>query len=120
MNFYFSWAEPDQQFCEKIHCRQDLEIIRLQMSQSEGEVAVVRLTVANGDQVKMHGWAYIAVTLASGVVPIFYGQVMSAPFQQGELVRCIELAARPRDVAQQLALILTTVKEGDDWQHVIT
>lgn len=119
MTFYFAWVDEGTAFNAVTHAVNDLRSYEIEIDQSEGDFAGLRLEIKNPKVgILAPGrkqWAWLSWNNSGTVVPLFYGRVIGAPEQiQNEVIR-LEFVARPVDMEEQKVALAATLRVRPFW-----
>lgn len=83
MKYYFAWVDEDRAFFAQTYCREDLKIVSFELSQQEGEAAILSLKVARiGSNLGTN--CLFSYSDQGKVKPLFAGKLMTLPMQNAE------------------------------------
>lgn len=112
--FYFAWVDPETAFDANIHDVMDESILRMSVEQTEGEFALMSITIKNprigflnaGRKV----WAYLSWDNGSEIVPLLYGKLIAFPVGFNREIVDLQFIARPGDYADQKAYLAEALR----------
>lgn len=105
---------PDADFDAVADLREDEQILSIEIAQSEGDAATLRIEIVNprvgllatGRQI----WAWLAWDSGSGVIPLFNGRLLGIPQDlQAETV-ALQFLAKPDDYAAQKSALADAMR----------
>lgn len=119
---YFAWTDPDTPWSTDL-LREDEQIVSVELDQSEGQFAGLKLTVKNpgigllapGRQV----WGWYSWDAGGGDwIPILFGRLVAIPGNlHGETI-VLEFIAKPTDFAEQKAALAASMRVLPYWDPV--
>jgi hypothetical protein len=115
--FFFAWIAPTEVFSPTIHNREDVEIISFDLSQREGEFALLSVEIKNPRIGLLNPgrlyWTYFSWYNGTEIVLLFKGRLIAVPNNIFAERATIEFTARPLDyLAQQQAIALGIMNAG--------
>jgi hypothetical protein len=120
MNTYFAWVTKDEPFYSNVHAREDLQIFKLNISQKEGEVALVQLTVFKPDLPPIdQRYAFISCQNERGEIQLlFKGKLVFFPKVMGDESVLLEFSAEPDQSRNQLEKLQESLKVYPYWDEL--
>lgn len=119
---YFAWTDPDTPWSTDL-LREDEQIVGVELDQSEGQFAGLKLTVKNpgigllapGRQV----WGWYSWDAGGGDwIPMLFGRLVAIPSNlHGETI-VLEFIAKPTDFAEQKAALAASMRVLPFWDPV--
>lgn len=118
MTTYFAWVGEDEPFDPKGHARCDLDILKLEITQRESEVALARVVVPEVKRPKDKGKVFISYQVDKTVELFFAGRLVDFPLKiHNDLIQ-LEFSAEPQDAAQQLEKMVQNLKKEASWDEL--
>ena len=113
--FYFAWVDYGEEFNAAVHAREDENIFDFTVEQSEGDFAMLTMTVRNprigllaaGRKV----WAWLSWNPGDGsAVPLFLGRLVGVPDNINQELVTLVFNARPANYVTLKAALAETLK----------
>lgn len=120
--FYTAWVGPDETVFLPEHVREDESVYSFDLSQSEGDFALLRLEVRNPrvgllgpgrEQWMWFSWDRASFDGSSGgpdVVPLFFGRLVGIPSNLFQDLITLDFVARPVDYVDQKELLAAALR----------
>lgn len=115
MTTYIAWVSAEEIFDPKDHARCDLEVLKLEITQRESEVALARVIVPEIKRPKDKTRVFIAYQMDKKIELLFSGRLVDVPIKiQNDLIQ-LEFSAEPEDAGQQLEKMVQGLKKEPSW-----
>jgi len=115
MTFYFAWADKNEAFDPLVHAVQDEDIFSFDVSQSEGDFAILTIVVKNPRigllAPSRRVWAWLSWHNGVDLIPLFYGRLVGVPTDINKELVTLVFNARPADFVALKAAKADTLKE---------
>lgn len=120
MTTYFAWVSEEETFDSKDHARCDLEVLKLEITQRESEVALARVIVPEAKCPKDKQRIFISYQKDKSADLLFAGRLVDLPFKiQNDLIQ-LEFSAEPDDAGQQLEKVVQDLKKESTWDELFS
>ena len=121
--YYFAWVDASETTFDVSHKREDEQIFDFNLRQSEGEFALLDITIINPRIGLLNPgrdiWAWFAYEHPTGgTVPLFFGRLIGIPEDLQEEQVKLSFVARPADFAQQKLALAETLKVRPYWDPI--
>ena len=116
-------TEDDNEFSEA-HLRWDLDIDTIDLSQREGDFAMLTVVCVNDGAGALNPsteqWLWLAWEDEEGAVPLLFGRVVAVPTDLNKAILQYTFRARSTDFRDQKADLADTLKVAPFWDPVMT
>lgn len=121
--YYFAWVGPGETSFLEAHKREDENIFDFNLRQSEGDFAILDITIINPRigflNPDREFWAWFAYEHpTAGTVPLFFGRLIGVPEDLQEEQVKLSFIARPFDFAVQKLAYAETLKQRPYWDPI--
>lgn len=119
---YFAWVDPDEEFDDAIHNREDEDVFDFTFDHGEGDFAALQVIIRNPRIGLLNPtrktWAILSFDDNGVITPIFRGRLIGVPTNLFETLVTIDFTAKPTDYEEQKSDLAETLKVLPYWDPI--
>jgi hypothetical protein len=121
--FHFKWVDAGAlPFDQAQHVADDLDLFKINISQSEGDFASLEIEVINPHVGLLapgrKQWGWLSYERNGSIVPLFYGRIVGVPEDLEAETLLLNFIARPVDFVDQKEAYANSLKVAPYWDPI--
>lgn len=121
MTYFFAWADEGESFSSSHH-KIDLDVVAFDLTHTEGEFAILRMTVRNPREGLLAAgrkqWLWFSVGSVGSATPLFFGRLEGMPEEFHDEAVDLKFHARPADYNSRREAVAATLRGADFYDPI--